>query len=448
QICFETCSGSQLRCYDVSVSPRSPFCLDVADFNCYWYQHCLDCPNLSADPDIAGKGVIGAFIATAGLTLFGTMAFLLFRPATQFKTLNPINRMLRRVISQNFQRKFGVRMTTIWSEALFEIVMLLSDQQLVTGTAMLATIIYLRSQESITVYHYTMATNLAWFSSNTQLLSLVVLRGWLSEERKVAKRDRQFNTRPKSRSRSILIEFRSVWRAVLMVIMAVLLIYTNTFVAYEEWYDHYNCPVNCVPSKPIGGEPKRWLIVNLVLIFYSYPVALIGLFGLTRSAWMKVRRDVQAWDKNDDNPARGLVGFQIYKALRAVLLGVWYFLASEIFEVGFQIAWFGLGIKWVIDDRKRGHDIMSNDEAATEDTIGFGQLVPILLLALPVMSFLEACYYSWAGMDGEAEQQRLFDGRMEAMHPLENSNRLWNDFNNSSQGNFSDYSPPPLTHNI
>lgn len=94
-----------------------------------------------------------AFIVTAGLTLIGTMAFLLFRPASQFDTVNPINKCQRRNVSQKFQNIIGTRMTTIWSEALFEIVMVLSDQQLVTGTTMLATIIYLRNQGAITVYH-------------------------------------------------------------------------------------------------------------------------------------------------------------------------------------------------------------------------------------------------------------------------------------------------------
>lgn len=54
---FETCGETQLRCYDISVSFPRRFCLDAEQFNCYWYDHCLDCPNLSADPDIAGKGV-------------------------------------------------------------------------------------------------------------------------------------------------------------------------------------------------------------------------------------------------------------------------------------------------------------------------------------------------------------------------------------------------------
>lgn len=75
-----------------------------------------------------------------------------------------------------------------------------------------------------------------------------------------------------------------------------------------------------------------------------------------------------------------------------MFLWLWWSAASEIFEVLFQIAWFGLGIRWVVEDRRRGHRIMSHDEKDVEDMLGFGQLVPILLLTLPVMAFLEACY--------------------------------------------------------
>ncbi|KAH7356763.1 hypothetical protein BKA65DRAFT_214413 [Rhexocercosporidium sp. MPI-PUGE-AT-0058] len=432
-----TCSTTQLRCYDDSYRL---FCIEAADFDCSWYDRGCACPALRANPDIAGKGVIAAFIITASLTLIGTVAYLLFRPASEFPTLNPINRKLRLVVSRIRQRVIGPRMTTIWSEALFEIVMQLSDQQLVTGTAMLATIIYLRNQGAITVYHFTMATNLAWFSSNTHLLSLLILRGWLSEEGKVAKRDKDFSATRQSRSKSIFNEYRSLWRAIFMVIMAILLIYTNLFVAYEDWYDKYDCPVSCVPSKPIGGQPKRWLIVNLVFILSSYPIALIGLFAFTRREWMKARSRIHNWDEKKDVTIKGFVIYKPYRYVRRVLLSLWYFAASEIFEVAIQIAWFGLGIRWVVEDRKRGHDIMTLDETDVEDSLGFGQLVPILLLALPLMSFLEACYYSWRGLDVEDEQKRLFKRRLTASHPLENSHRLWHDFNNNPQGYSPDFS--------
>ncbi len=44
--------------------------------------------------------VIGAFIAAAGLTLFFTTAYLLFRPKSDFTPLNPINKRLRLWISK------------------------------------------------------------------------------------------------------------------------------------------------------------------------------------------------------------------------------------------------------------------------------------------------------------------------------------------------------------
>ncbi|KAL5324267.1 hypothetical protein ACEPPN_008812 [Leptodophora sp. 'Broadleaf-Isolate-01'] len=222
--------------------------------------------------------------------------------------------------------------------------------------------------------------------------------------------------------------------------MAVLLIYTNLFVAYEDWFDNYNCPVNCVPSKPIGGEPKKWLIVNLVFILSSYPIAIIGLFAFTRGKWMTRRESIEDWDDKNKNLFKGLIIHKPYRFTRRVLLCLWHFAASEIFEVLFQIAWFGLGIRWVVEDRKRGHDIMSDGEKDIEDTLGFGQLVPILLLALPVMSFLEACYYSWSGLDQEAEQELLLKSRLEASIPLENGYTLWHNFNNNPQGYLSDYS--------
>ena len=68
-----------------------------------------------------------------------------------------------------------------------------------------------------------------------------------------------------------------------MVTMAILLIYTNTLLSFKRWYDNFNCHVRCVPSTPIGRQPKQGLIVKLVFIFYSYSIALVGLFGATRN---------------------------------------------------------------------------------------------------------------------------------------------------------------------
>lgn len=69
---FETCGETQLRCYDVSVSLPRRFCLEAEELSCYWYDHCLDCPTLSADPDIARKGVRRKLFSNSSLIKFLT----------------------------------------------------------------------------------------------------------------------------------------------------------------------------------------------------------------------------------------------------------------------------------------------------------------------------------------------------------------------------------------
>jgi hypothetical protein len=69
---------------------------------------------------------------------------------------------------------------------------------------------------------------------------------------------------------------------------------------------------------------------------------------------------------------------------------VWYFLASETIDVILYTAWFWLGVGSILDDRRNGHRIMSEDDIKDEDSLGFGQLVPILMLLVPILQILES----------------------------------------------------------
>jgi hypothetical protein len=148
--------------------------------------------------------------------------------------MNPINKRLREKIPKRFQSLVGVTSMKIWSECLYKIVMILSDQQLITGIAILITAMYLKIQGSITVYHFTIATDEAWFSSNTHLVSLTVLRGFLSEERKRTRQQGSADTSMKLHSRA-LNAFPAIWRAFFMLILASLLFYANVISGYQYW---------------------------------------------------------------------------------------------------------------------------------------------------------------------------------------------------------------------
>ena len=65
-----------------------------------------------------------------------------------------------------------------WSKVMERLVLGFSDQQLVTGTAMLL-VAFIRvplSHGRISVYHFTIITDLAWYSANTHVLTLFVLK--------------------------------------------------------------------------------------------------------------------------------------------------------------------------------------------------------------------------------------------------------------------------------
>ncbi|KAL2073276.1 hypothetical protein VTL71DRAFT_10600 [Oculimacula yallundae] len=133
------------------------------------------------------------------------------------------------------------------------------------------------------------------------------------------------------------------------------------------------------------------MATNLAWFQLQYPLALIRLFAATRKQWMNTRWKIQGLDKRVKDRIRNLV-VQPFMYRCKASLWLWYIASSELFEVLFQVSWFSLGRSWVHEDRKRGHDLMTLQEVGTEDKLGLGQLLPILLLALPVMSILETSH--------------------------------------------------------
>src|SRR5204863_3165185 len=81
---------------------------------------------------------------------------------------------------------------------------------------------------------------------------------------------------------------------------------------------------------------------------------------------------------------------QIYSIMVKCLLYIWFFIvSSEIFGVLFGTTWFILGVYWTVTDRRDGHIEMTADQKTQENRLGFGQLVPLLLLVLSIMTISE-----------------------------------------------------------
>ena len=87
--------------------------------------------------------------------------------------------LLSRADTDFFRVKY--RRRTQWHKTLVKAILLFSDQQIVTGIAIMVAV-YARL-DTTSVYHFRIAMYLAWMSSNTHLTTLVVLRKYLMKSK-------------------------------------------------------------------------------------------------------------------------------------------------------------------------------------------------------------------------------------------------------------------------
>ncbi|EXM19841.1 hypothetical protein FOTG_12280 [Fusarium oxysporum f. sp. vasinfectum 25433] len=139
------------------------------------------------DPDIAGIGVVTAFITASCLAILSISLYLAIArsglniieagnvrpPRLGFvESVNPIDDWVRRNVSDPFVK---LLVTSRWIRAhinqlkrgLYSFVITLADTQLVTGMAILCTAIIQLRREEISVYHFMTATDLAWLTSGS-----------------------------------------------------------------------------------------------------------------------------------------------------------------------------------------------------------------------------------------------------------------------------------------
>ena len=134
------------------------------------------------------------FLTTAYLTFVIVIVYYLFGYVPD-EFLNSIDRGIIRIL----WRKACSRPARTWESTLRNAVLMFSDQQLVTGLALLISgSVQLRC--GISSYHWQTIIYLAWFSSLTHLTTLTVLRQY-------------FRDNPAPR----------IWRAVLMLVMITML---------------------------------------------------------------------------------------------------------------------------------------------------------------------------------------------------------------------------------
>ncbi len=271
-----------------------------------------------------------------------------------------------------------------------KIILNLSDQLLLTGSAVLIAGCWTHC--SIWAYHFAIVSDLAWFASNVHLVTIVVLLKYLQD-------------RPVLRN----------WRAVLMVCIAIFLTASTVMQGHRDWYISWpydaQCVFNDLTFATVGGEPARWIYANLALIVTGYPPSILALYQTPRDfvnkwlhekpeaasdrliGWCDSKRGQITTRSSRTSQARYLL-YSFLVACAKMCLKCYIFLYrllaalndSHWLNLIFCLAWFGLGLASIFEDR----NIPQWEMDGTENAMTFVQIVPILVLSSTLFVAREA----------------------------------------------------------
>lgn len=338
--------------------------------------------------------VVASFIVTAALTILASGLFALVRRYDESEYPdNVIDRWIHKNVAEQLQR-WKLRSRTP-EEFLKGVVVGLSDQQLVTGLSILITACFMYASHRIEVYHFQIVMDLAWFSANTHMMSLLLTLDYFAEDRPESR------PRPVSRRwafrrtaadhhrghRAILT--LTAWRLLCIYVTVALLLWGEIITTYYDMSDWANCPMNCLPLDEPGGSPLTWGIIDsaLILWVYGFTIPYACLTDKLRSRLRDLGNAVCIQFGRLVSILR--VPSAIQAVFKAGLSMVWAILSSTISEVAIQLVWFCLGLWVILGDLSWGRDFMSAKEQQDEREWGFGQVVPIILLMLPFMTMVE-----------------------------------------------------------
>ncbi|KAF4952239.1 hypothetical protein FSARC_12704 [Fusarium sarcochroum] len=355
--------------------------------------------SITGNADIVGPGVLSAFFATAVITIIAVVvaylsdsldgdflneldrmvidwairvsrkswAFICCRPAPQVDTTSPH-------ISRSSQA---------WKEAIQQFILALSDQQLVTGLAIL--ISGIANQKNLSGYEFSVMMSLAWFSSTTHLATLDALRTYL-------------------KTHAVIRNLRVFG----IVCVFILLIYAFAIAVNVAGFGELRkVPVQCFisGSGPLTMGPSALAMASytlaILVVASGYTVRVSDLYveGGVRTMGVKLARYFRRYMGSSDptprhsNAARSQDDLQRYIEKTPTVVQI-AMRGSSIYNRSFlsslsSIAFsFSYGVSQVALYRWE----LAPSLTSETNYMGFGQIMAIFLLVLPFLTAGETYY--------------------------------------------------------
>ena len=274
------------------------------------------------------RKVLVGFVATAYLT-FSIVGLYYFIGYVPEEFMNCIDRG----IIDTLWSWHRFKPAKTWEPTLRAAVLMFSDQQIVTGIALLLSG-YVQLACGLSVYHWQMIIYLAWFSSLTHLTTLTILRQY-------------FRDNPEAR----------LWRAILMLIMVTMLgialLPSGDIWWLGDFYEVGRLPALCYFKRLIARSPEERfvpdpvqtgsMVISILVLFSGF---LTRLIKLSRHAtyliklWVRTKPGEILKDAlNDSIQHVGRAQASSYWKLKHIVLETTYVFFRALFDIYESTLW-------------------------------------------------------------------------------------------------------------
>ncbi|RSL71586.1 hypothetical protein CEP54_001267 [Fusarium duplospermum] len=387
-------------------------------------------PSDSADPDVAGIGVLISFAASSFLTILAILVAY-FGQALRPDRYSPLDKTF--IIMLGRRSKASEESVKRRIAAFESFIKALSDQQLFTGLALTVAIYLLRYgvnglDAKVSAYSYCLAVQIALLSCFVHLSAVTILRDHLEK----------FKRLRNARILVMLITIRCLIPQLVLTQLIdsgltlrcaldpettdlYLVSWTNEIYNYAEGYYHQTIFLATVSILwIIIWSYLRRLLELLSPLFRDSPERFSAVVFHWLSGWPstnkqeKLERKASAYieEQSLEVPAYGplkfcgtllsVIIFEFPRSFMAEIIWLLFYTTYALCQILFFIFW----------GPEPGRSPVSF-------SLGFGQILPMVLLGLPVLSALEL-YSEWKSHNVEDEQAvELQDMRVRANTPLQ-----------------------------
>lgn len=279
--------------------------------------------------------------------------------------------LLEKAVRKPTLKRLGIKKAERWALVCYNSVFSLGDQQLTTAFALLvATLKKLYNDQSLSVYHLKLVMNLACLSNCVYAYAIISLRIKMDLQQPTDRAEGSPAPPPRRVKNKHPMVHLSMWlRSILLLTVTASLLYTGWIAARVDGLEP-NCPAMCFKKIPAKGEAgKVWATQYWIPIYYTLTISFTQCLAMSRKRCCLLKKRTTKKVKKSNL-------FEIFGVCGNLLLAHAFFI-YYLYRVA--KSWRERNQAWYVEA-----DIQN------EESWGFGQIVPILLLVQPVLQLLES----------------------------------------------------------